>query len=109
MPLSSTSTGGCSPTRIRLAGPPRRSQSSTTSIIISSGGSLMRRASAWATAMGVVATTLTVSTQTANVERGKYLVEEIARCQECHTPRTETGEFDRSRCCLLYTSDAADE
>jgi mono/diheme cytochrome c family protein len=51
----------------------------------------------WATAMGVIATTLTVSTQTANVERGKYLVEEIARCQECHTPRTETGEFDRSR------------
>ena len=51
----------------------------------------------WATAMGVIATTMTVSTQTANVERGKYLVEEIARCQECHTPRTETGEFDRAR------------
>jgi mono/diheme cytochrome c family protein len=29
--------------------------------------------------------------------RGKYLVEEVARCQECHTPKTETGEFDRAK------------
>ncbi len=31
------------------------------------------------------------------VDRGKYLVEEIARCQECHTPRTADGALDRSR------------
>ena len=35
--------------------------------------------------------------QGASVERGKYLVEEVARCQECHTPRTDTGEFDTSK------------
>ncbi|HLG97729.1 MAG TPA: c-type cytochrome [Bryobacteraceae bacterium] len=28
---------------------------------------------------------------------GKYLVEEIAKCQNCHTPRTETGELDQSK------------
>jgi mono/diheme cytochrome c family protein len=29
--------------------------------------------------------------------RGKYLVEEVAKCQECHTPKTETGELDTSK------------
>ena len=28
-----------------------------------------------------------------DVERGKYLVEEVARCPECHTPRDENGEL----------------
>jgi mono/diheme cytochrome c family protein len=45
----------------------------------------------------ITATTSTVFGQDAKVERGKYLVEEVGRCQECHTPRTETGEFDKSR------------
>lgn len=45
----------------------------------------------------ITATTLTVFGQDAKVERGKYLVEEVGRCQECHTPRTEAGEFDKSR------------
>ena len=45
----------------------------------------------------VAATTLTVFGQDSKVERGKYLVEEVGRCQECHTPKTETGEFDKSR------------
>lgn len=45
----------------------------------------------------VVASTLTVSGQESKVERGKYLVEEVGRCQECHTPKLETGEFDKSR------------
>jgi mono/diheme cytochrome c family protein len=27
------------------------------------------------------------------VERGRYLVEEIAKCPECHTPRNERGEL----------------
>ena len=31
------------------------------------------------------------------IERGKYLVTEVARCQYCHTPRDANGEFDRSR------------
>jgi len=31
------------------------------------------------------------------VDRGKYLVEELGRCGECHTPRTADGALDRSR------------
>ncbi len=31
------------------------------------------------------------------VARGKYLVEEVGKCQECHTPRLETGEFDKTK------------
>lgn len=33
--------------------------------------------------------------QSSEVARGKYLVEEVAMCPECHTPRTESGELDR--------------
>lgn len=49
------------------------------------------------TGTAVVATALTGVGQDAKADRGKYLVEEVARCQECHTPKTDTGEFDRSR------------
>jgi mono/diheme cytochrome c family protein len=31
------------------------------------------------------------------VERGRYLVDEVARCSECHTPRTADGELDAER------------
>jgi mono/diheme cytochrome c family protein len=27
------------------------------------------------------------------IERGRYLVEEVAKCPECHTPRDERGEL----------------
>lgn len=32
-----------------------------------------------------------------DVERGRYLVEDVAMCGECHTPRDEHGNLDRSR------------
>jgi mono/diheme cytochrome c family protein len=32
--------------------------------------------------------------QSSEVARGKYLVEEVAMCPECHTPRNEGGELD---------------
>jgi mono/diheme cytochrome c family protein len=32
-----------------------------------------------------------------DVKRGKYLVEEVAKCTECHTPRDAQGQLDRSR------------
>lgn len=35
--------------------------------------------------------------QDANAQRGKYLVEEVGRCQECHTPKMDSGEFDTSK------------
>jgi mono/diheme cytochrome c family protein len=31
------------------------------------------------------------------VERGRMLVENVAMCADCHSPRLPTGEFDRSR------------
>jgi len=38
-----------------------------------------------------------VAAQDSKVQRGQYLVEEVARCQECHTPRTDTNDFDRAK------------
>lgn len=32
-----------------------------------------------------------------NVERGRYLVENVAMCEECHTPRDGGGNLDESR------------
>ena len=37
------------------------------------------------------------ATPDAKANRGKYLVEEVGKCQECHSPRSETGEFDKER------------
>jgi mono/diheme cytochrome c family protein len=31
------------------------------------------------------------------IERGHYLVENVAMCEECHTPRDEKGNLDESR------------
>lgn len=33
----------------------------------------------------------------AQVERGKYIVEEVAKCINCHTPRDANGEIDRTQ------------
>jgi mono/diheme cytochrome c family protein len=35
--------------------------------------------------------------QLSPVERGKYLVESVAMCSECHTPRDANGNLDNSR------------
>jgi mono/diheme cytochrome c family protein len=50
-----------------------------------------------ATGLVLVAMTMPMQGQDAKIERGKYLVEEVARCQECHTPKTESGEFDKTQ------------
>lgn len=31
------------------------------------------------------------------IERGRYIVEGVAACSDCHTPRLENGESDRSK------------
>jgi mono/diheme cytochrome c family protein len=33
----------------------------------------------------------------AQIEHGKYLVERVCLCGECHSPRNEKGEFDRAQ------------
>jgi len=35
--------------------------------------------------------------QSDKLARGKYLVEEIGRCQECHTPKLADGQFDQTK------------
>jgi mono/diheme cytochrome c family protein len=32
-----------------------------------------------------------------DIERGRYLVEDIGMCEECHTPRDANGNLDESR------------
>lgn len=39
---------------------------------------------------------LSVCAQSSKVERGKYLTEEVAHCQVCHTRHLAGGELDRS-------------
>ena len=48
-------------------------------------------------ALIIVTAAVKPAAQDSNTQRGKYLVEEVARCQECHTPKLATGEFDRSK------------
>lgn len=31
------------------------------------------------------------------IERGRYLVEQVAKCQDCHTPKMDNGDFIRSQ------------
>ncbi len=31
------------------------------------------------------------------IARGKYLVENVAMCTQCHTPRDSSGKFDRTQ------------
>lgn len=38
-----------------------------------------------------------VDAPTAELERGRYLVEALGHCAECHTPRTALGGLDRSQ------------
>ncbi len=33
----------------------------------------------------------------AQIERGKYLVERVGMCGECHSPRNDKGGYDRSQ------------
>jgi mono/diheme cytochrome c family protein len=35
--------------------------------------------------------------QQGEVDRGRYLVDNVAMCSECHTPRNENGEIDTVR------------
>src|ERR1700681_216731 len=38
-----------------------------------------------------------VFAQSDKAARGKYLVEEVARCQECHTPKLPDGQFNKDK------------
>ena len=40
---------------------------------------------------------LAPSANDASILRGKYLVENVALCAECHTPKTDKGDYDRTQ------------
>jgi len=42
-------------------------------------------------------TQLSVASKEDEIERGRYLVEQVARCPDCHTPRNSNGDLDRSK------------
>lgn len=49
------------------------------------------------TLMLCIPLTSMLAQQPDKVALGKYLVEEVGKCHECHTPRLENGEFDRTK------------
>src|SRR5262249_58586498 len=49
-------------------------------------------------ACGVSAAQMSTHTSAAaQLQRGQYLVEHVAMCVQCHTPRNAQGELDRTR------------
>jgi mono/diheme cytochrome c family protein len=48
-------------------------------------------------AVGAAAVAPAAPRDAARIARGKYLVEQVGMCADCHTPRGEHGEFDRSK------------
>ena len=69
-------------------------------ILVTAAVLLMVSAFSWWTG---TKSTMAVQSKTKNeqayasgdVERGRYLVEEVAKCTECHTPRGERGELQK--------------
>lgn len=45
--------------------------------------------------LGATARTNRGEAQKSEIEHGRYLVEEVAKCPECHTPRDSSGQLDR--------------
>ena len=70
--------------------------------VIATTGVLLITAAVAAPGMQRAATTvasssLQVDGVTANLEHGRYLVEQIAHCVECHSPRDENGNIIEAR------------
>lgn len=50
-----------------------------------------------ATVMSLRAAETNAPADAAVIERGRYLVERACLCGDCHSPRNDKGEFDRSQ------------
>lgn len=57
----------------------------------------MLSVSAVAVCMAALNPSFQKPTASGDVARGKYLVEEVAKCAECHTPRDAQGRLDPQR------------
>ena len=51
----------------------------------------------WGLIAACVLLSTTASGQDDKIARGKYLVEEVAKCQECHTPKMDNGNYIKSQ------------
>ncbi len=62
------------------------------------GASLLfsREIHAQAPSKAAKASTAAPATQS-QIEHGRYLVEDVGMCEECHTPRDDSGNLDESR------------
>jgi mono/diheme cytochrome c family protein len=61
---------------------------------------LMRRSAIFVLGSAVAASIvagLGAAAPGSSADRGKYLVEHVAMCVDCHSPRSEKGEFDQAR------------
>lgn len=47
--------------------------------------------------LGLFCFTLCGFAADAKIERGRYLVDEVGKCQMCHTPLDEKGELDKTK------------
>lgn len=57
----------------------------------------MRFARFWLAPVCVLMAAASFQGQGNMVARGRYLLEEVAKCQDCHTPRLPDGRPDRSK------------
>ena len=47
--------------------------------------------------LGFAGAALMCAADKAQIEYGRYLVEDVGQCHECHTPKLPDGTFDRSK------------
>lgn len=47
--------------------------------------------------LGLLAACSLLAADSDKIAQGKYLVDEVAKCGDCHTPMTEDGKVDTSR------------
>ena len=48
-------------------------------------------------ALAVIFSCSFAQAQDDKIARGKYLAEEVAKCQDCHTPKMDNGDFIKSQ------------
>lgn len=50
-----------------------------------------------ASLLTLAAAALAAAQDPKSVEWGKYLANEVGKCQDCHTPKDEKGQFDKTK------------
>lgn len=70
----------------------------TKHVLFTAGAALLAGAAWWVAAPATLAAAPADHAAEARlVARGRHLVENVALCADCHSPRLPTGEFDRTR------------